>query len=594
MKKYVILIVSIFFAFSMNAQTAKDLFSQKFPEYNSALSPKGSTNVTDANISQFRNLYKKLATALQEVDMFKFGGFPEDGGEIFTSKELKGLKKDGQLEKFEELIKVSINDMKIFLGTKHKWGADSIDCIQKYSNFKTRLKQKDYKGSCEYWRELNAYYPKSFSGIYSKGEKLIKKKIQMVHNEAAKVGKEAVVLYNEKKFDESKVLQDKQKELLAEKELWIDTLLIIVDNRMLYFGKSKNYGKGYLFGKKGGFIYKYRKDSAYDEAYKYLKQSVELEKDKTQPSRMKDFFDASMDMTKNEKNGAEELVNDYNLATSLLNTSIEKLSSYIEKEKAKPEAKQKPKKIKSWTRIVEASEKVSKYITSKFASSDYSKCEYLVPAFKKTFEENKSNADWLEKKLGILKWKECTNDPFFLEAAKALYQLKPSASAAAMIAIGELKKKNYAEAGKYFEEAYNGETEDMDKKAEYYYYGAVVASAQNQKSKARTLALKASSTKENYGKPYLLIARLYAGSASSCGSTKFEKAAVYWAAVDKLVKARSLTTDQKVKDEANQFISKYSNRFPSSEEGFMLGKYKGNPYSIGCWIGETTTVRYNK
>lgn len=591
MKKYVILIVSIFFAFGMNAQTAEDLFNQKFPEYNGVLSPKGNTNVTNENISQFRNLYKKLSTALEEVDMFKFGGFPEDGGEIFSSKELKNLKKDGQLEKFENLVKLSINDMKVFLGTKHKWGADSIDCIQKYSNFKTRLKQKDYKAACGYWRELNAYYPMSFSGIYSKGDMLIKTKIKMVHNEAAKAGKEAVELYNAKKYDESKVLQDKQKELLAEKEAWIDTLIMGVDNRMKYFGNSKNYGKGYLLAKKGGYIYKYRKDSAYDEAYKYLKQSVEIEKDKTQPSRMKDFFDASMDMTQAEKNDAEELVNDYNLAIGFLNTSIENLSTFIEKEKAK--AKPQQKKIKSWTSIVDADKKVSKYITSKFASSNYSKCEYLVPSFKKTFEENKTNADWLEKKLGILKWKECTEDPFFLEAAKALYKLKPSASSAAMIAIGELKKKNYAEAGKYFEEAYNGE-EDMDKKAEYYYYGAVVASAQNQKSKARSLALKAAQTKENYAKPYLLIAKLYAGSASDCGSTKFEKAAVYWIAVDKLVKARSIATDQKDKDEANNLISKYTNRFPSSEEGFMLGKYKGNPYQIGCWIGETTTVRYNK
>jgi len=592
MKKYVILIVSIFFAFSINAQTAESLFNQKFPEYNGTLSPKGNTNVTDANISQFRNLYKKLSTALQEVDMFKFGGFPEEGGEIFTSKELKNLKKDEQLEKFEDLIKLSINDMKIFLGTKHKWGADSIDCIQKYSNFKTRLSQKDYKTAFDYWKELNTYYPMSFSGIYSKGEKIIKTKIKTVHNEAAKTGKEAIALYNEKKYDESKVLQDKQKELLAEKELWIDTLLLNVDNRIKYFSNSKNYGKGYLLAKKGGYIYKYRKDSAFNEAYKYLKQSIEIEKDKTQPSRMKDFFDASMDMTKAEKIEAETLVDDYNLSTGLLNTSIEKLSTYIEKEKAK--AKPKTKKIESWTKIVGADQKVSKYITSKFASSEYSKCEYLVPAFQKNFEENKSNSDWLEKKLGILKWKDCTDDPFFLEAAKALYKLKPTSSSAAMIAIGELKKKNYDEAAKYFEEAYNGETEDMDRKAEYYYYGAVVASAQHQLNKSRSLALKAASTKENYAKPYLLIARLYAGSAGSCGTTKFEKAAVYWIAVDKLVKARSIATEQADKDDANKLIGKYSNRFPSSEEGFMLGKYKGNPYKIGCWIGETTTVRYNK
>jgi len=589
MKKYIIIIAGLFLALNINAQSAADFFNQKFPEYNGALSPTSNNKVTDANIQQFRNLYKKLNTALQEIDMFNFGGFPEDGGDVFSSKELKHLKKEGQLDGFEGIVKTSIDNIKIFLGEKHKWGADSVECIQQYSNFKMRLKQKDFKAACGYWRGLTIYYPKSFSGIYSSGEKLIKQKIKMVHNEASKTGREAIAAHKEEKFDEAKALADKQKELLAEKELWIDTLLLIVDNRLLYFGNSKKYGKGYLLAKKGGFVYKYRKDSAFADAYKYLKESVEIEKEKSQPSRLKDYFDASFDMTKSEKNGIEELVNDYNIITGILDVSTKKTTTYLEKEKVKK--KPNPKKIKSWDRLIKGNEKVAKYVTSKFASSEYSKCEYLIPAFRKTFEENKTDAEWLEKKLGILKWKECTNDPFFIDAAKALYNLNPSANAAAMIAISALKKKNFEDAGKYFEEAYNGE-EDANKKAEYYYYGAVVASAQGQKSKARTLALKAINLKENYGKPYILIANLYASSAGSCGSTPFEKSAVYWIAVDKLVKARSISKDQKVIDDANALIGKYSRRFPSQEEGFMQGKYKGNSYKIGCWIGETTTVRY--
>jgi len=589
MKKYVIVIVSLLFAFNINAQTADEIFKQKFPELSGSLKPNGSTKVTDDNIVLFRTQYQKMNTAVEEIEMFKFGGFPVDGGEIFEDKELKSLQKDGQLVVLENMINESIIEMKTFLGAHHKLGADTMECYETYSNFKMRMKQKDYKAACGFWRELMAYYPMSFSGLYSKGDVLMRAKIQMVTNEAKKIGDEAKAAYEAKKFDESKVFVEKQKELMAERELWIDTLLFIYDKRIEYFGNDKKYGKSYSEGKKGSYLYKYRKDTALSEAYGLLESSINAEKEKSRFNIIKDFFDASMDMTKAKNIGAEKLVNDYNLSTGFLKISTDKYSGYIEKEKKK--AKPKEKKIKNWQKIVDNNNKVSKYITGKFAKSEFSKCEYLVPAFKETFDENKSNIEWLEKILGILKWKECTEDPFYLEAAEELYKLKPSANAAAMIAIGALKKKDYSKASKYFEEAYNGE-EDVDKKAEYYYYGAVVAFAQNQKSKARTLALKAAELKENYGKPYVLIAKMYAGSAGSCGEKPFDKSTVYWAAVDKLIKAKSISKDEDVIKEANSLINKYSGRYPSQEEGFMRGIYEGNSVTVGCWINEVTKARY--
>ncbi len=589
MKKYVLVIVSLLFAFNINAQTASEVFKEKFPELNSALKPNGSTKVTNDNVGLFRAQYIKLQTAKEEVEMFKFGGFPVEGGEIFEDKELKSLKKDDQLIVLENLIHDSILKMKLFLGSKTKLGADTMECYEQYSNFKMRMKQKDYKAACGFWRELMMYYPMSFSGVYSNGDVLMRKKIQMVTNDAKKVGDSARTAYKAEKFDESKVFVEQQKELMTDRELWIDTLLLLYDKRIEFFGNDKKYGTAYSQGKKGSYLYKYRKDTALSEAYELLEKSILVQKEKSRFTTIKVFFDVSVDMVKAGNIGAEKLVTDYNIITGFLKESTDKYTKYIEKEKKK--SKPNAKKIATWKKIVSSNDKVSTYITGKFAKSDFSKCEYLVPAFKKTFDKNKSDIEWLEKILGILKWKECTQDPFYLVAAKELYNLKPSANSAAMIAIGELKKENYPEAGKYFEEAYNGE-EDIDKKAEYYYYGAVVAFAQGQKSKSRTLALKAAELKESYGKPYVLIAKLYAASAGSCGKDNFDKATVYWAAVDKLIKAKSISKDEKVIAEASKLINKYSSRYPSQEEGFMRGIYAGNSVIVGCWINVTTKARY--
>jgi len=586
MKRYVFAIVSLFLAFNMNAQTPEEVFKAKYTALLTEFKTDGSVKVTADNLQLFRDQYKRIKDGLEDVDVYKFGGATEDNLKIFEYKELKSLEKDGKLTDLENILKSHLVDMKSFLGRNDQYGIDKNECLMTYSNLKQSLKRKDYPAACGFWREMYKYYPK-FKNAYGKGDKLLRIKIKMVTNEAAKLGKDAIAAQNAKKYDEAKKLADKQKEIVAERELWIDTLLMLYDQRIKYLGNDKYYGTGYLIGKKGTYVYKYRKDSALNQAYSLLKKSVETEKENSNFAIVKDFFDAGFDMIKAEKIAADELVANYNTATDALKKNTDKMNAYIEKEKAKKSPNQ--KKISNWGKIAANNDKVSEYITKKFASSEYSKCEYLIPAFKSHFDKNKTDKEWLKTVTGILSWKECTDDDFYGQAAEALYKMEPSASAAFRLALFHLKKKNYPDASKYFEEAYTQE-ENAEQKAEYYYYAAVVAYAQNKLSNARSLALKAAGLKEHYGKPYILIAKMYAGSANSCGTTKFEKQAVYWVAVDKLYKAKSV--DPSVAEEANKLIGKYSSRFPSQEEGFMLTWTAGKTYTVGCWIGESTKVRY--
>jgi hypothetical protein len=85
---------------------------------------------------------------------------------------------------------------------------------------------------------------------------------------------------------------------------------------------------------------------------------------------------------------------------------------------------------------------------------------------------------------------------------------------------------------------------------------------------------------------------MYADSAALCGNDEIGTRAGYWAAVDKFVKAKNV--DPSVADEANSGIALYSAYFPTRERLFFNDVKEGSSYTVGCWIGETTTVRASK
>ncbi|MBR4460401.1 MAG: hypothetical protein IKS26_02730, partial [Paludibacteraceae bacterium] len=97
----------------------------------------------------------------------------------------------------------------------------------------------------------------------------------------------------------------------------------------------------------------------------------------------------------------------------------------------------------------------------------------------------------------------------------------------------------------------------------------------------------------NQGRCYMLMGVMYAASKPyTDGSAKAAilNKTVYWVAVDKFVKAKSV--DPTCADDANKLISTYSKYFPTKEERFDLpGEFGGGTFCVGGWIGECTTVR---
>lgn len=339
------------------------------------------------------------------------------------------------------------------------------------------------------------------------------------------------------------------------KEKYVDTLMMLYDQRMEYF-----HQEGLVLGKKGVELLRYRK-SAIQEAYGYLGKSIDLRKLHSDEAVLVTFMQTSYVLFQNKVIDAATVINDYM-----------KVADILDKKPVNPRTKL-------------ASESVEKI----FSSSGAADCESLVNIYTPKFEADSQNIDLLKNITAMLLKASCDNSSLFARAAENLYKTEPSAKAAYNLAKLFLAKNDYQKSLSYYKEAINQEP-DPNSKADYYYQMGLIELARlNNKQEARNYALEALKLNPKLGNAYILIGNAYAASTADCGSSNFEKAAVYLAAVDKYIKAREV--DPTVTEEANNFINRYSQYFPNNEDAFFNGFTDGKTYKVGCWINETTVIR---
>lgn len=404
-----------------------------------------------------------------------------------------------------------------------KYGKDSATCRENLSTMSEFVKIKVYDYAYAPWQYCFKNCPESSKNIYIQGEKIIENKIQTA------------------KSDE-------------EKEAYIDTLMMLYDQRIQYFGQ-----KGKVLGKKGVDILKYRKEQI-EDAYSILKESLELEKDKVDEAVAASLVTVSGVLFREGKIEADEMISNYLIAIK-----------YLEAQKSTNKTKQ----------AIESVEKT-------FAESGAADCDALIKIFTPKYEENSENVEVLNKITELLKETGCQESDLFAKASESLFNLEPSAKSGANLAMVFASRGELDKAKDYYLKAIEIETDNVQK-SKYYYQLAAIALEEKSMPNVKKYCNEAITYDPNYGAAYILLGNAYASSSGSCGSSNFQKAAVFLAAVDKFIKAKSV--DESVTSEANNLISKYSNYFPNQEDAFFEGYTDGQSYKIGCWIDETTTIR---
>lgn len=459
--------------------------------------------------------------------------------------------------------------------SESKYGNDSVACVTNLSIYSEAYKQWEASKFApesismemvKAWREVFLNCPRSSQLIYTRGEKIM----------------DYFIRTNPK-----------------DKDAYIDTICLMMDNRAKYFGVDPKTGTSQvanIMGRKGLLIYTYNKNR-YEEAYNVLKDAVALDASQLQGAYIDAYFKATIDMVNNEKAEKMTIINVYQELSEVLDNNIGALAetvTQLEAAKEEAEGAGDADAVAGFDKQIEKNEKninINKGVKNNLDNlfSPFASCDDLIKVFSAKMAETPDDVTLLKRITTILDKKDCTDSKLFLDAAIRLNELEPSPEASYNLGIKFFKDKKYSDAATFFDQA--TKTDNNDRKYRAYRNLAMCYQNMGSYSRARDVVRRAAQVDPTNGEPYLIIAMLYAESAKQF-SGEIESKAVFWAAVDKCNKAKSI--DPSCAERANSMIRSYSAAFPSMETIFFNDYNEGQSFNVGGWIGETTTIRAKK
>lgn len=343
----------------------------------------------------------------------------------------------------------------------------------------------------------------------------------------------------------------------SQRDSLVDELMAMYDVRIANYGEAAN-----VTAMKAMDLETYRKDAGLKDYYPLYATATTL--GQLKPEYVVKYMEATIKYVKAGYAEPTLVVDNYDIASDLLENEL----------RAQLDDSTKANQIRMYIAGVET------------AFSPYADCDQLVEIYTKKFEADPQNVDLLKKITNIMMKKGCTDQTLFFQATENLYNLEPSPATAFRMGQMCVSKKKFDEAVKYLSDAGKDLEEQSDRYKAYMLLGMAQA-GQGSYSAARSSFYKAAEVDPTKGDPYLQIAALYMAHHSSDDGMSGRSA--YWAACDKASRAKNV--DPSVADEANKIIGKCSAAFPKKEDAFMLNLMNGQSYTVGGWIGETTTVR---
>lgn len=454
-------------------------------------------------------------------------------------------------------MKFTLLLLALFLGYGVSNGQQNEECINNLSIFSSYTKNKNYDAAYEPWMQVRTQCPGFNRAIYAKSKK--------------SAGQDLL---------EYKIKNSTGADQVA----FIKDLLKLYEEYNQYY--ASKFPKGEMYTDMGNLSYKYRKElglsnkELYDIFDKGYNEDLKNFKD---PRALYTYF--SLYVKEYEKgpkttNDTQALFNKYDDVKDKMEfeegESAKKLNKLLEKEEAGIAL---TKKEKSYQRFYEQTLGVLETFTESTdgLAAQFAKCENLIPLYREKYEENKNDTEWLQRAMDKLYAKECSDDPLFIKIVKQKNSIAPNANTAYYLGYDAEKKGNNSEAERYYQQAEQLETNPL-KKWKFVYGRAEKARKKGSYGKARQLYRQALKLNPSKKTPYYRIAAMYAASANNCGSSIFEKRAVYWAAAQEVGKVDS------------KAAASYRAKAPDKSMIFQEGKKSGESMSIGCWIGVTVRI----
>ena len=424
-------------------------------------------------------------------------------------------------------------------GSRFGHGQDSLNCLKNISVYTEYVKTNNFKDAYPSWKAVFDEAPWAQVATYTNGAKILR------------------------------ALFAAEKDGAKQKE-YFELLMKVHDQRIQYLDKLNTLSKtkttkGDIMGTKA---HDYFSMGGQDNnaAYAMFAEAVAAEKHNLPYYVLMEFVDASARKVKAEEAHKEQFVQDYIAASGY---TAEALNN------AKKESAKKNYQM------------AKDNIDAHFINSGVATCDNLQAIYAPKVEASKSDLEYLKQVVKVMKMLGCTESEAYFAASEYAHAIEPTAETAIGCGYMYYKKGDFDKCISYFDNAIELE-QDPIKKADYTYSAAAVLFSNKQLSKAKQYARKAIELNGAWGKPYMLIAQMYASSPNWSDEAALNKC-VFFAVIDKLQRAKSV--DPSCAEEADKLIRTYAGYTPKDEDLFFIGLKKGDAVTIGGWIGETTTIR---
>jgi tetratricopeptide (TPR) repeat protein len=422
-------------------------------------------------------------------------------------------------------IFVMVAGVSIAQDEKANWGSDSLKCRQNVALYTDFLTKKEFKGATRFWQEAVAVCPQYKSNLYANGAYIYGK------------------------------LADGEQDATAKKR-YVDSIFFSYDKLIEYFGATPEAKQDY-----GIALMKYDEKNSHERANKLLSESIDEAPADVSATGLQMYTKSNMMLYKAKKFDDNRMVEEYFKSINASQLAYKKTGNAN-------------------------FPKVDDYLNTVYAP--FLSCEQLVPFNQKKFDANPDDVDNLQKILASLQKGKCLDGELFGKVTEKLLTLSPSAEGHYNYAILMEKKNKDGEAMSNIAKALElcGSCEDREK---YVAMAARIAANAGRGQQAVSYANEWLSINSGAGEAYLIMARAFASSASSCATNEVEKGLVFALAIDYANKARN--TDSSVAGTANSYIASWTGQLPTKENLFFAGLEAGSSYTIGCWINKSTTVR---
>lgn len=377
---------------------------------------------------------------------------------------------------------------------------------------------KDYPRAAGFLKHLLEKCPKASENIYIHGTNMFKARIARAQS-------------------------------VEEKNILVDSLMLLYDLRVENFGDHATRGKAYILDRKARDLATY-KPMDHEAILKTFREALDAggnaELALVYYSLMVDYYNTYDEVH------PDELIAEYDRLSPLFDTA-------------------------------EGSSLRGQF-DALFGASGAASCENLERIFKAKLESNPDDEATLAQAVSLMGRAKCNSD-FYLATAEKYYALKPSSEAAMSLAQAFQNKQNFEKAGLYLREALETETDNVEREKLLVRLGLVCLASKDYAA-AREAANAAKALNAEDGLVYFVLGQCYAAQASV---DSFEQQTIYWVAYDTISKAVNLLEDADLKEVARQLANSYRAAFPSQEDCFFNELKEGQSYTAA---GVATTVRY--